>query len=97
MTDRTRIEVTAEDVAPLFKFDKAVGDLQRDLGALREEYLMTESRLMNAVVRTKAEADEAVVEVAKKYDLDLSKDPQWYFDLAQRCFVKRVPRIADSA
>lgn len=90
MSEAEVITVSSEDAASIAEAEKEVVKAQRDLGALREDYLMTENRIMEKLGQARMALQTAVVETGKKYDVPSAANgqPKYRYDLANQVFVR---------
>jgi hypothetical protein len=92
--------VPAHQQVSVRELDQKGADLQKALGAVRQEYLVRESQLMQQFQTNRQEYEKTVTEVAKNAGIDLKaaaeKKQPWTFDLSNMTF-KRAPAPAVEA
>lgn len=88
------IELSSDDVAKLQALDQNANTLLLELGALREEFVMRETAIMNQLNELRNERASLVSAYGRHY---LSKDPgQWRFNTDVMAFVSDVQLIQEN-
>lgn len=84
------IAVTEEQAASISKLEADLGKVQRDLGAAREQFLMIEGRIMQAMATIRQSMQDTVNNIGKEHDIPIGPDAkeQWRYDLANKNFVR---------
>lgn len=90
MLDKQTVKVTDEEAAKISATEAELLKAQRDLGALREDFLSVESQILNRLGQLRNTMQETVLEIGKKYDLnvDSSANDYWRYDLVAKMFVR---------
>ena len=77
------------------ELDNKGAELQKQLGALRIDYLVKESELMRQFQQNRVDYEKTVTEVAKVAGIDLKiaaeKKQPWTFDLSNMTFKRSPP------
>jgi hypothetical protein len=87
--------VPIEQQASVRELDRSGADLQKALGALRQDYLAKEANILRQFAENRQAYEKTISEVAKNAGIDLQqaaaqRNP-WTFDLKNMTFKRAMP------
>ena len=90
ITRATPIVVTEEQAASISKLEAELAKIHRDLGAAREQFLMIEGQIVQALANVRQSLQETVNNIGKEHGLPVEPNAteQWRYDIANKSFVR---------
>jgi hypothetical protein len=84
------IVVSEEQAAAIEQAESALARIQRDLGSAREQYVVIENQILQAMATARSTMQDLVNEAGKAHDIPIGPDAkeQWRYDISKKTFVR---------
>jgi hypothetical protein len=84
------IVVSDEQASAIEQAENALARIQRDLGSAREQYVVIENQILQAMATARSTMQDVVNETGKAHDIPIGPDAkeQWRYDIGNKTFVR---------
>lgn len=84
------IKITDEQATAIANAESKLTSIHRDLGMAREQYVVVENQILQAMAEARTALQDTVNGIGKEHDIAVGPEAkeQWRYDVANKTFVR---------